>query len=211
MTWHSQARSGRRGARYVIVEVNRNLALAVHAGELDALEGLVRAYQDEVFGYTVRLLQDPADAQEVTQDAFLRAHHALTSQYDEEQCRQLAVRPWLFRIARNLAYNRRRTRRPAQQEPLPQSDGWHPPALRYQSTHEHDLELLEERTRLERALGRLSRAGREVIVLRFIEEMSYAEVATVVGTSEAAARGKVFRALRQLRTILMEMEAHDGM
>jgi RNA polymerase sigma-70 factor, ECF subfamily len=188
-----------------------SLALAIHTGERGAVEALVRAYQDQLFGYALRLLRDSSDAQEVTQDAFLRAYRALTQRYGEEQCRSLALRPWLFRITRNLAYNRRRSRRSAQEEPLPSSDGWHTPALRYESPGARDLEALEEAARLEHALGRLSRASRELILLRFIEEMPYGEIAIVVGTSEAAVRGKVFRALRQLRAILVEMEAHDAM
>src|SRR5437868_14440770 len=95
-----------------------SLALAVRGGERGAVELLVRTYQDQLFGYALRLLQDRSDAQEVTQDAFLRAYQALTRRYGEEQCRALALRPWLFRIARNLAYNRRRARRSAQEEPL---------------------------------------------------------------------------------------------
>lgn len=188
-----------------------NLALAVHTGERGAIEALVRAYQDQLFGYALRLLQDRSDAQEVAQDALLRAYHALVRRYDEEQCRSLALRPWLFRITRNLAYNRRRARHPAREEPLPATDGWHTPALRYESPAAQDLVALEECERLERALGRLSRAGRELILLRFVEELPYAEIAVVVGTSEASVRGKVFRALRQLRSILVEMEEHDAM
>jgi len=195
----------------VIDEVGRDLALAVHADEPGAVERLVRTYQDPLFGYALRLLQDSADAQEVTQDTFLRAYHALTARYDEAQCRKLALRPWLFRITRNLAYNRRRALRSAREEPLPEADGWHIPALRYESRTAQDLETQEERARLEHALARLNRASRELILLRFVEELPYAEIAAVVGGSEASVRGKVFRALRQLRTILMEMEAQDAM
>jgi len=197
----------------VIDEVGRDLALAVHADEPGAVERLVRTYQDPLFGYALRLLQDSADAQEVTQDAFLRAYNALTARYDAAQCRELALRPWLFRITRNLAYNRRRALRPAKEkeEPFPEADGWHIPALRYESRAAQDLETQEERARLEHALARLNRASRELILLRFVEELPYAEIAAVVGGGEASVRGKVFRALRQLRTILTEMETQDAM
>jgi RNA polymerase sigma-70 factor (ECF subfamily) len=195
----------------MIDHTGSSLALAVHMGERSAVEALVRTYQDQLFGYALRLLQDRSDAQEVAQDAFLRAYHALTQQYGAEQCRNLSLRPWLFRITRNLAYNRRRARRAAREEPLPAADDWHTPALRYEAPGTQGLEALEECARLDRALGRLSRPSREMILLRFIEEMPYAEIALVVGASEASVRGKVFRALRQLRSTLMEMEAHDAM
>lgn len=187
--------------------IDSQLAFAVHTGQRGAVECLVCTYQDQLFGYAVRLLQNRFDAQEVTQDTFIRAYQALSSQYDEAQCRNLALRPWLFRIAHNLASNRRRTR--VREEPLPASDDQHELMLPYVSSTEQQLETVEERTRLEHALSRLSRESRELILLRFLEEMSYAEIVMVVGTTEAAVRGKVFRALRQLRIILMEKEADD--
>jgi RNA polymerase sigma-70 factor (ECF subfamily) len=194
----------------VIDEAGGTLALAVHREEHGAIERLVQSYQNQLFGYALRLLQDPSDAQEVTQDAFLRAYDALTARYDANRCRTLALRPWLFRITRNIAYNRRRARRSAQEEAFPEADGWHSPALRYESGAAQSLEMQEERARLERALGRLSQTSRELIVLRFVEELPYAAIADVVGAGEAAVRGKVFRALRQLRAMLTEMEAHDA-
>jgi len=195
----------------VIDEAGGTLALAVHRDERGAVERLVQSYQNQLFGYALRLLQDPSDAQEVTQDAFLRAYDALTSRYDANRCRTLALRPWLFRITRNIAYNRRRARRSAQEEAFPEADGWHSPALRYESGAVQSLEMQEERALLEHALGRLSQTSRELILLRFVEELPYAEIAVVVGTGESAVRGKVFRALRQLRAMLTEMEAHDAM
>ena len=195
----------------MIDEAGGTLALAVHRDEHGAVERLVRSYQDQLFGYALRLLQDPSDAQEVTQDAFLRAYDALTSRYDASQCSTLALRPWLFRITRNMAYNRRRARRSAREEPFPEADGWHIPALRYEAGAAQSLEMQEERARLESALGRLSQPSRELILLRFVEELPYAEIAAVVGSGEAAVRAKVFRALRQLRAMLTEMEAHDAM
>ncbi|HEY2325584.1 MAG TPA: sigma-70 family RNA polymerase sigma factor, partial [Thermoanaerobaculia bacterium] len=59
-----------------------------------------------------------------------------------------------------------------------------------------DLEMLQ------RAIALLPVDARELIVLRFMEEMSYAEIAKTIGTTEAALRGKVFRALRLLRDAL---------
>jgi RNA polymerase sigma factor (sigma-70 family) len=82
------------------------LALAVRHGRDGALERLVRRHQDELFTYAAGLLRDDADAQEVVQDAFLRAHDALVRRYDDDRCRALRLRPWLFRIVRNVALNR---------------------------------------------------------------------------------------------------------
>jgi RNA polymerase sigma-70 factor (ECF subfamily) len=187
----------------VRADANDNLALAVHANQDGALERLVRHYQDQLFGYALRMLRNPFDAQEVTQDAFLRAHAALVSRYDEERCRSLVLRPWLFRITRNLSLNRRRayTREsPASVESagdMAAGGQTCNPALR--------LETLQDCGILELALSDLDPDAREMVVLRYLEEMTYAEIAEILNRTEAAVRGKVFRALRKLRARLEEL------
>lgn len=181
-----------------------NLALAVHRNADGAIERLVRHHQDALFGYALRLLQDRFEAQEVTQDAFLRAIHALTSRYDEVRCSNLELKPWLFRITRNLAHNRRRARRSSAEVALLQNAGGPGPAFHSQPGADRALEEREQLVLLERALGRLRAEARDLILLRFMEEMSYAEIATIVNSSESTVRGRVFRALRKLRKALAE-------
>jgi RNA polymerase sigma-70 factor (ECF subfamily) len=164
------------------------LALAVHRREDGAFEQMVGEFEQQLFNYVYRLIQNVHDAQEVVQDTFLRAHKALTRQYDESKCAALLVRPWLYRIARNLAMNKRRGLRSRVEQPLPPEEhagfkpAVRPPAL-----------LCSIETR-------------ELVFLRFIEEMSYAEIAKTTGLGEAVLRGKVFRSLRQLRDTLAANE-----
>lgn len=185
---------------------DEGLALAVHQGTPKAVERLVTAYQDTVFSYACRLVGNRFDAQEVTQDTFIRALRALESQYDEPRCRTLSLRPWLLQITRNMASNRRRTRRRAYEDlaPIPEGTADTTPSA------DQAVETSEEITRLNRALDLLDRDSRELIVLRFMEEMRYLDIVMVVGMTEAAARGKVFRALRKLRTLLNEQEDDHG-
>lgn len=171
----------------------RCLAEAVHDGEPGALERLVEIHQDGLYGYALRLLGNDSDAREAVQDALLRAWQTLVSRYDESRCRSLALRPWLYRITRNGALNRRRSRR----RELPVESAEEPAA-----PEAHDFERDDA---LERAIGKLPGTERELIALRFYEELPYAEIAVVVGRTEAAVRGGVFRALRRLRGILKEM------
>lgn len=169
------------------------LALSVRAGEDGALERLICLYQDGLYGYALRLLGNEFDAQEAVQDALLRAWYALASRYDEARCRSLALRPWLFRITRNAALNRRRSRGreltgdPEADPPAPDGGSYDRSAL------------------LEPALGVLTGSERELIVLRYFEQMPYPEIAAVLGRTDSAVRGGVFRALRKLRHRLNEM------
>ncbi|HKO55394.1 MAG TPA: sigma-70 family RNA polymerase sigma factor [Thermoanaerobaculia bacterium] len=177
-----------------------NLAVAVHRCEAGAFERLIDQFERPLFNYAHGILQNAFDAQEVVQDAMMRAHRALTRQYDEARCAALALRPWLFRTVRNLSLNKRRSKRGTLEQPLENfDDGRLGPFLSRQGS---ELERKEEVELLRRAMSLLPVDARELIVLRFMEEMSYAEIARTVGQSEAALRGKVFRSLKLLRDAL---------
>jgi len=177
-----------------------NLALAIHHGKDGAVRRLVDAYQDRLYSYALRLLRNHFDAQEVTQDAFLRAIRTLNLKYDEEKCRNLWLEPWLFRITRNLAYSRLR-RRPVLEEQIPDHAGQAAPLVLPSCALER-LEATETQDALLKALDCMGSQARELIMLRFMEELRYSEIAEIVGASEVSVRGKVFRALRALRKLL---------
>ena len=185
------------------------LALSIHRRQEGALERLIQLFETPLFNYSQRLLDNASDAQEVVQDTFLRAHRAITHQYDEARCAALALRPWLFRIARNLCFNRRRSRSASSMEPLQAfDDGRMGPFVQPVTS---ELERREEMAQLDRALSQLPLEARELIVLRFIEEMSYAEISSTTGSNEASLRGKVFRSLKLLRSALETRGAAHAM
>src|SRR4051812_25388760 len=101
---------------------SENLAVAVHRCEPGAFERLIDRFEAPLFSYAESVLQNRFDAQEVVQDALLRAHRALTKQYDEQRCETLALRPWLFRTVRNLSLNKRRSKRTKLERPLEEFD-----------------------------------------------------------------------------------------
>jgi RNA polymerase sigma-70 factor (ECF subfamily) len=192
--------TGGEAARLETAE--ENLAVAVHRSEPGALERLIDRFEPALYGYAYGILQNTFDAQEVVQDAVLRAHRALTRQYDEARCAALALRPWLFRTVRNLCFNKRRSKTRALEQPLETfDDGRIGPFVR---EHGSELERKEDAELLRHAMSGLPLDARELIVLRFMEEMSYADIAKTVGTSEASLRGKVFRSLKLLREALEE-------
>ena len=181
-------------------ETAENLALSVHRCEAGAFERLIQRFERPLFNYAHGILDNAFDAQEVVQDAMMRAHRALTRQYDEARVSALALRPWLFRTVRNLCLNKRRSKKSALEQPLEAfDDGRLGPFVHVEGS---SLERKEELELLRRAMSLLPADARELIVLRFMEEMSYAEIAKTIGTSEASLRGKVFRSLRLLRDAL---------
>lgn len=180
-----------------------NLPLAVHRRDPGAFDRLVETFEVPLHHYAQRLLQNVFDAQEVVQDTFLRAHRALTGQYSRERCATLDLRPWLFRITRNLCYNRRRGKKSRMEQPLTAFDDGRLGPLVPSGSMSGAVEKRQELAKLDRAIALLPAESRELIVLRFIEEMSYAEISRTTGSNEASLRGKVFRSLKLLRKALV--------
>ena len=192
--------TGGEAASRPVESPEENLAVAVHRCEAGAFERLIERFERPLFAYAHGILQNTFDAQEVVQDALLRAHRALTRQYDEERCTALALRPWLFKTVRNLSLNKRRSKRSSLEQPLETfDDGRLGPFVHLEGS---ELERKQELELLKRAMALLPVDARELIVLRFREEMSYGDIAKTVGSSEAALRGKVFRSLKLLRDAL---------
>lgn len=190
------------GSAVALREISEDsLAVSVHRGEPGALERLIDRFEPALYGYAHGILQNTFDAQEVVQDAMLRAHRALTRQYDEARCSALALRPWLFKTVRNLALNKRRNKTRALERPLEDfDDGRIGPFVREHGST--DLERQQDAQLLRDAMSGLPVEARELIVLRFMEDMSYADIAKTIGATEASLRGKVFRSLKLLRDAL---------
>lgn len=187
-------------AAYAVEPLEENLAVAVHRSDPGAFERMIDRFERPLYNYAQGILQNPMDAQEVVQDAMMRAHRALTRQYDEARCAALALRPWLFRTVRNLCLNKRRSKRSKLEQPLESfDDGRIGPFVQLEGS---DIERKQEVELLRRAVALLPVEARELIVLRFMEEMSYGEIAKTIGGTEASLRGKVFRSLKLLRDAL---------
>jgi RNA polymerase sigma-70 factor (ECF subfamily) len=185
---------------------------AALATDLDgAFETLVRSHQDRLYTIALRLLGDPRDAEEVTQDAFVRAHRAIAG-YPRERTRELRLRPWLATIVVNLCRNRVRRRQPSL-VPIDQPDGGEPPAdsgprvLRSldPGSSPHDAALRREAARhWAGLLATLPDRYRAPVVLRHVDGLSYEEMATVLGRPEGTIKAQVHRGLAQLRAAAEE-------
>jgi RNA polymerase sigma factor (sigma-70 family) len=176
------------------------------ARDLDgSFEELVRGHERLVFGLALRVVGDRADAEEVAQDTFERAYHALAG-YPAERVAAMRLRPWLARIALNLARNRLR-RRPPPARPLEDGDG-QPLAVAAPAAAEpaEVAERGQERDFWAGLLAGLPRPYREAVVLRHVEGLPYGEVAEVLGRPVGTVKTHVHRGVRQLRVMLERRE-----
>lgn len=167
----------------------------VRAAQRDraAFGALYRRYLDRVYGYCFYLLGDHHDAEDVTERTFLAALDAI----DRYRDTGASFRSWLFRIAHNQLANALRSRgrhRATSLDAIPE------PAL--DDDPAGIVGLAEESRRLRRALAELAEDRRQVVVLRFVDELSAREISAVLGRSEGAVRVLQHRALRQLAELL---------
>jgi RNA polymerase sigma-70 factor, ECF subfamily len=178
----------------MIKEEDLPIAVEIHRGNRKAMECLVREYEDKLFTYAFYMIKQDDEAKDIIQEAFIKAYSTLTGQYDEQTCLTLAVNAWLFRIVRNMSLNRIRSYR------------------RRQKAHEEIGNTENERVFpqnnqtsvgvMKFALQKLGQDSRELITLRFIDDLRYSEIVAIVGTTESAVRGKIYRILKKLRKLM---------
>ena len=177
------------------------------ASDLDAaFERLVVAHQNRLYSIALRLLGDPRDAEEVAQDALVRAYRALAG-YEPERIRDLQLRPWLATIAINLCRNHARRRRPVlvALEPQPGSTSDRAPSGIAKSLTDPTAGPLESAVRRDSAahwaglLASLPPLYRTPIVLRHVDGLSYQEMSAVLGRPEGTLKAQVHRGLALLR------------
>lgn len=154
-------------------------------------ERLVRDHQDRIFALSLALTGNRHDAEEVAQDTFLRAYRALCT-YPAERVRELKQRPWLNRIAINAARNRARGRRPRLVE-LNGSEPDHAPGPEEDAVRHAEIDALAARVAI------LPPRYREAVVLRHVQELSYAEAAEALGQPVGTVKANVHRGLKMLR------------
>ena len=168
---------------------DRSLVLRTKRGELEAYGDLVRRYQGLVFNVCYRMLGDPHDAEDLTQETFIRVHSHLDS-YD---CDRPFI-PWARRIAVNLCLNYiNRNRRYV----LPLDDEFERVVSKEQSP-QRAQEDHERETTLRQAIGMLPAHYRAVIELRHFQELSYLEISKALNIPLSDVKSHLFRARKSL-------------
>ena len=168
------------------------------AGDLDAFGDLVQIYQTSVFNVCYRVLGNRQDAEDLVQDAFVRAHNHLSS-YDQER----PFGPWMRTLAANLCYNRLNRSKLIRVELEDERDS---PTMNPGSSPESALETSQEHTALYQALWELPLQQRIVLELRHFQGLSYQEMADTLNLPINTVRSHLYRGRQNLAKIL---EAED--
>jgi len=174
-------------------------------GDLEAFDQLVLRHRQEVFAVALRMLGDRDEAQDIAQDAFVRAYRGIGAFR-----REAKLSTWLVSITMNLCRNRRRwwARRrrlivASLDEPLEYEEG----ALGHQvedpGPRPPEVAQSRERQRqLAAALAQLDEPSRAVVVLRDVEGYAYEEIAQALHTPVGTVKSRLNRARLQLRALL---------
>ena len=185
------------------VALDRMLVDRFRQGDQSAFEQMVSRYWGRIYAMVHQLLRNPEDAEEVTQDTFIRAHRGLVNFRGES-----AFSTWLYQIATNLARNRywywwRRRR--------DQSISFDQPIAGDNETTladiiPADLETPEDATitqefvnRIADCMQKLSPKHREILVLRNVKNLSYEEIAEILHISVGTVKSRIARARESLR------------
>jgi RNA polymerase sigma-70 factor (ECF subfamily) len=188
---------------------------ALLARDLDAaFETLVRCHAGRLYAIAFRVAGDPGDAEEIVQDAFVRAYRAIAG-YEAARVRDLRLRPWLATIVVNLARNRRR--RLADRQPAsPMSAlSWDDARSPVPGTVRTDMEAdhadrVAERDRWATLLIGIPERYRIPIVLRHVDEMTYDEMSDALGRPAGTLRAQVHRGLALLRAAWEAAEREEA-
>ncbi len=161
-------------------------------GDAEAYRMLVERHMKQAYNLAYSFVNDHAGAEDIAQDAFVRAYRGLPSFREEA-----GFGTWLYRIVTNLSLNtikqrRTQTIREVAMESLPSSHGG-----TEDSAHREDV-----RAHLERALHELPTLQRAVVILRHFDGLSTRQVSGILGCSEGTVKTHLFRGLKKLRVKL---------
>lgn len=179
------------------------------ARDLDGtFEVLVMAHVDRCYGIALRVLGNPHDAEEVAQDALVRAYRALAG-YDPQRIRELRLRAWLATIVVNVCRNRVR-RHPVPTTSLsPLVEAGREPAAGATTDPAAVAAAGADRERLAALLAGLPDRYRIPVILRHVDDLSYAELSEVLGRPEGTLKAQVSRGLAMLRAAVTATELEE--
>jgi RNA polymerase sigma-70 factor (ECF subfamily) len=190
------------------VALDRLLVDRFKSGDEAAFNEMVSRYWDRIYGMVHQLLRNQQDAEEVTQDAFIRAHRGLVNFRGDA-----AFSTWLYQIATNLARNRywywwRRKRDKTVSFDQPVSDDNDTPLSEVFATEMEtpgDITVTQELVdHIAVGMEKISAKHREILILRNVKNMAYEEIAEVLGISVGTVKSRIARARESLRDTIGE-------
>jgi RNA polymerase sigma-70 factor, ECF subfamily len=182
-----------------------DLMLRVKTGDESAFASLVQKYRRPMIGFMYRLCHNPATAEELAQEVFLRVYRSRTSYEPSAK-----FTTWLYRIATNLAVNHARDTRHERAENTVRLDepdretGTTPDLADESLTVEEQILKRERLAAIRNKVNALPERQRVAVIMHKYQQMDYRQIAAVLKLSESATKSLLFRAYETLREQLKE-------
>jgi RNA polymerase sigma-70 factor (ECF subfamily) len=190
-------------------QLDEDLVLRVQQGDKSAFDFLVIKYQHKIIQLVNRYVKDPSEAQDVAQEAFIKAYRALGNFRGDS-----AFYTWLYRIAINTAKNylvSRSRRNSDYQVDIQDAEVFeNAPQLQGMETPERHLLNQEIIDTIQEAIDKLPEDMRTAIMLREFEGMSYEEIAETMDCPVGTVRSRIFRAREAIDNKLNPLLEHGG-
>lgn len=174
---------------------------SVLRGNVNDFEKLVTAYEKNVYSLALRMVGDPEDAADMTQETFIKAYRSLSSFRGDSK-----FSSWLYRIASNVCLDFLRSRSRHPQVSLNSSDEDDRTTFELPDMSRNPEEQLMKKLSMEavrRGLEQLPEQQRQILVLRELGGLSYAELAQTLGLEEGTVKSRIFRARKRLCALLL--------
>jgi RNA polymerase sigma-70 factor (ECF subfamily) len=174
----------------------KELARGLQRRDPELLDRLIEEYQFRLFRYLVYITGDRNRAEDFFQETWIRVLER-GHQYDGKS----RFEGWLFTIARNLVIDWQRQRKPASLDTLTDAEQDHPLQIADERAGSALQSILnaEQQTQMQGALAHVAAVYREVLLLRFQEELQLEEIAAVLGTPISTVKSRLYRGLASLR------------
>lgn len=178
-----------------------NLVQRARSGDRDAFAALLERYEKQVYHQALRMVANPEDAADITQEAFLKAWQGLPSFQGDS-----SFSTWLYRLTDNAAIDllRREKKRRGDASLDDEEYQWDSTLADPNSTPERKLEQQELRRAVAEGLNKLSEEHRRVLVLREINGLSYEEIASILELTAGTVKSRIARARIALARLLKE-------
>ena len=174
---------------------------SVLRGNVNDFEKLVTAYEKNVYNIALRMVGDPDDAADMTQETFIKAYRALSGFRGDSK-----FSSWLYRIASNVCLDFLRSRSRHPQVSLSTVDEDDRATFELPDMRQNPEEQLMKKLGMEavrRGLEQLPEQQRQILVLRELGGLSYAELAQTLGLEEGTVKSRIFRARKRLCALLL--------
>lgn len=170
-------------------------------GNINDFEQLVTAYEKNVYNLALRMAGDPDDAADITQETFIKAYRALGSFRGDSK-----FSSWLYRIASNVCLDFLRSRSRRAQVPLSFENEDEEGEIELPDMSQNPEKVLMKKLSMEavrRGMEKLPPKQRQILVLRELCGLSYAELAQTLSVEEGTVKSRIFRARKRLCAILL--------